>query len=172
LAGLKLTAILPADLDDPVVATRNLGFAYAQVASSTGRDEFHRKVLETLQPLVGTSMADAAFWRTLGESYLTRGEIAHAEEAFRHEAELDPGSAGAHYSLGYLFQRRGKLLEAIQAYQRAVAADPSHAEALGNLAAAYSAIGEQEKARKAREAALKLEPGNLKWRAAQSATSK
>src|SRR5262249_54111964 len=142
------------------------GFAYAQVASSTGREEFHRKVIETLRPLIGTGAADAEFWRTLGETYLARGEIEQAEQAFRQEAAADPGSTGAQYSLGHLFQLRGRLAEAVQAYQRAVHADPDNAEALGNLAAAYSAMGEAEKARKALEQALRLEPGNLKWRQA------
>ena len=109
----KLRPILPAELDDPVVATRNLGFAYAELASSTGREEFHRKVVETLQPLVGTSVADAAFWQILGESHLARGEVAQAEEAFRQAVALDPGSASAHYGLGYLFQLRGKLPEGV-----------------------------------------------------------
>ncbi len=166
LDGSKLKLILPADLDDPVVATRNLGFAYAEVASSTGREEFHRKVVGTLRPLVGTSIADAAFWQTLGEAHLASGEVAQAEEAFRKVAGLDADSASAHYGLGYLFQRRGDLPEAIEAYRRALDADPYKAEALGNLAAAYSSIGQREEAMKALEAALKLEPGNLKWRAA------
>ena len=160
--GTRLKMILPAEMDDPVVATRNLGFAYADVAGN------HRKVVETLQPLVGTAVADAAFWQTLGEAHLASGEAARAEEAFRQAVALDPGSASANYSLGYLLQLRGKTPEAIQAYKRALAADPYKAEALGNLAAAYSKMGEQAAAAKALEAALKLEPGNLKWRAIQS----
>src|SRR5262249_14376880 len=97
LAEARLRAIGPTDLDDPIVATRNLGFDYAQAASSTGREEFHRRVIETLQPLVGTTMADAAFWRMLGETYMARGEMEQAEEAFRQEAALDPRSADAQY---------------------------------------------------------------------------
>lgn len=166
LAGTKLKLILPAEQDDPVVATRNLGFAYAELASSTGREEFHRKVVETLQPLVGTSVAGAAFWLTLGEAHLARGEIDQSQEAFQKAAELDAGSAGAHYGLGYVFQLQGKLPEAIQAYRQALEADPYKAEALGNLAAAYSKMGERDQAVKAWEAAIHLEPGNLRWRAA------
>jgi len=171
-ATAKLKLILPAEQDDPVVATRNLGFAYAELASSTGREEFHRKVVETLQPLVGTSVAGAAFWLNLAEAHLAGGEIAQSEEAFRKAAELDAGSASAHYSLGYAFQLRGKLPEAIQAYRRALEADPYKAEALGNLAAAYSKMGEHGQAVKAWEAAIQLEPGNLRWRAAAESAAK
>jgi protein O-GlcNAc transferase len=117
-----------------------------------------------LQPLVGTTVADAAFWHTLGEAHLASGEAAQAEDAFRQAVALDPNSASANYSLGYLFQLHGKLPEAIQAYNRVLEADPYKAEALGNLAAAYSKMGEQDKAARALEEALKLEPGNLKWR--------
>lgn len=162
----KLRLILPAELDDPVVASRNLGFAYAELASSTGRKEFHRKVLETLQPLVGTSVAGAAFWQNLGEAHLSLGDVGQAEEALRKAADLDPDSASAHYGLGYLFQLQDKLPEAIQAYRRALDADPYKAEALGNLAAAYFKLGQRDKAVNALEMALKLEPGNSSWRVA------
>jgi hypothetical protein len=164
--GTRLRPILPAEMDDPVVATRNLGFAYAQLAGS------QPKVVEMLQPLVGTTVADAAFWQTLGEAHLASGDTAQAEEAFRQAVALDPGSASANYSLGYLFQLGGKLPEAIQAYRRALEADPYKAEALGNLAAAYSKMGEQDKAVKALDEALKLEPGNLKWREIQIRSSR
>ncbi len=171
-AGAKLRLILPAELDDPVVATRNLGFAYAELASSTGREEFHRKVVETLQPLVGTSVANAAFWQTLGEAHLAAGEIAPSEAAFQKAAELDSGSAGAHYGLGYVLQLQGKLPEAIQAYRRALETDRDKAEALGNLAAAYSKLGNRDQAVKAWEAAIHLEPGNLRWRAAAESAAR
>jgi tetratricopeptide (TPR) repeat protein len=92
----------------------------------------HRKVLETLRPLVGATVADAAFWQTLGEAHLASGEAEQAEDAFRQAVALDPRSASANYSLGYVFQLRGKLHEAIQAYRRALEADPYKGEALGN----------------------------------------
>jgi tetratricopeptide (TPR) repeat protein len=164
VTALRLRPILPAELDDPIVASRNLGFAYAELASSTARAEFQKNVVEMLQPLAGTSVADTPFWQNLGEAYLALGEIAHAEEAFRNAAALDPVSAGAHYSLGYVFQLRGNLAEAIRSYRRALEADPDKAEVLGNLAAAYATIGKPEDAKKALESALKLEPGNLRWR--------
>src|SRR5262249_9342615 len=73
--GTRLKLILPAGMDDPVVATRDLGFAYADLASSTGRAEYQRKAVQTLQPLVGTVIADAMFWQNLGEGRLVSGEI-------------------------------------------------------------------------------------------------
>src|SRR5712692_8576017 len=124
---------------------RGTSASYADVAGN------HRMVVETLQPLVGTTVADAAFWQTLGDAHLASGEAAQAEEAFRQAVALDPNSSSANYSLGYLFQLRGKLPEAIQAYRRALETDPYKAEALGNLAAAYSRMGERNAATKALE---------------------
>lgn len=163
MAASKLRPIL-SELDDPVIATRNLGFAYAEIASSTGKEEFSRKVADTLQPLIGTHIADASFWQTLGEARLDNGEFVGAEEAFRKAIELDPGSASAHYGLGYLLQLRDRLPEAIAAYQLAVKADPYKAEAFGNLAAAYLKIGDPKRALSALLTGLELEPGNLRWR--------
>jgi hypothetical protein len=172
LEGTRLTPILQAESDDPVVASRNLAFAYAQVASSLGRQEFFPRVIELLRPLIGTSITDAAFWLTLGEAYLAVGNIAEAEMAFRKAANLDPSSFSAHYSLGYLLQRRNELPEAIEAYRRAVDADSYRAEAFGNLAAAYFKKGEHEKALAALKSALGLEPGNLTWRVTQGIASR
>jgi len=166
--GTRLKLILPAEMDDPVTATRNLGFAYADLASSTGREEYHRKAVQTLLPLVGTAITDSAFWQNLGEGHLASGEVEQAEDAFRHAVASDPGSASAHYSLAYLYQLRGRLSESIHEYRRALEADPYKAEAFGNLAAAYAKIGEAKEALKALDEALNLEPGNLQWRAMRS----
>jgi tetratricopeptide (TPR) repeat protein len=172
LGGVKLRSILGGELDDPVLASRNLGFAYAEVAGSTGNQEFFAKAVELLRPLIGTSIMDAPFWQTLGEAHLAIGEIADAEKAFRSAVGLDPGSSSAHYSLGYLLQRRNDLPAAIEAYRRAVAADPFKAEAFGNLAAAYFKLGNHEQAVAALKSALALEPGNLTWRASLQAQSR
>ena len=140
--GVKLRSDPAGELDDPMAATRNLGFAYAEVAGSTGKQEFFGRVVELLRPLIGTKVTDAVFWQTLGEAHLAVGEIARSREAFRNAVDLDSGSSSAHYSLGYLLQRRNDLPAAIEAYRRAVAADPYKAEAFGNLAAAYFKMGE------------------------------
>jgi hypothetical protein len=171
VGGVKLRSILPGELDDPVIASRNLGFAYAEVAGSTGNQEFFAKVVELLRPLIGTNITDTVFWQTLGEAHLAIGEIADAEKAFRSAVELDPASSSAHYSLGYLLQRRNDLPAAIEAYRRAVATDPYKAEAFANLAAAYFKIGRYEQAAAALKSALALEPGNLAWRASRQARS-
>ena len=167
----KLRPIIPA-LDDPIVATRNLGFAYAQLASSTGRAEFNAKATSLLRPLAGTEAEDAEFWEVLGAAHLELGEMEKAEEAFRKALEKNPQAAGAHYSLGYLLQRQSKTAVAVEAYQKALKSDPDKAEALGNLAAAYFQLGKQQEGMTALDAALRLEPGNLHWRAMKAKTGK
>jgi hypothetical protein len=161
----KLKLVVPAELDNPIAATRNLGFAYAQLASSTGRMEFNARAAGLLRPLAGTEAEDAEFWEILGAAHLELGELEKSEEAFRKALEKDSRSAVAHYSLGYLLQRRGNPGEAADAYRSALELDPEKAEALSNLAAAYFELGKDREAMIALDTALRLEPGNLQWRA-------
>ena len=165
LEGTTLVRLLPRILSDEVTRSRNLGFAYAQLASSTARREFSRLAAETLRPLVETKVADAELFENLGNSYLALEQIPLAEEAFRSAIALQPLSASAHYSLGFVLQAQGRAEEAIRAYEAALRADPEKAEALGNIAVAYASVDEKNKAIEAMQKALILEPGNLKWRA-------
>jgi tetratricopeptide (TPR) repeat protein len=159
-----LVRLLPRIFSDDVVRARNLGFAYAQLASSTAQRDFVRLTVESLGPLVSTRVADSELFENLGAAYLAVGEIRRSEEAFRRAAERQPPSASAYYSLGYVLQLQGRSAEAIRAYEIALRLDPEKAEAQGNLAAAYAAAGEKKKATEALQRALTLEPGNLKWR--------
>jgi Flp pilus assembly protein TadD len=163
--GTTLVRLLPRILTDDVIRARNLGFAYAQLASSSSRRDFVRLAAETLQPLVNAKIADAELFETLGNSYLALEQISRAEGAFRSAIALQPLSASAQYSLGYVLQAEGRTAEAIRAYEAALRADPEKAEALGNLAVAYASLDEKNKAIEAMQKALILEPGNLKWRA-------
>jgi tetratricopeptide (TPR) repeat protein len=164
-AGTVLRPIYPPPADESV-AQRNLGFAYADLASSTGRQEFYRLVVNILQPLAETSIANAEFRENLGTAYLNLGDLARAEQEFRFAVEKSPGSATAFYSLGFLCQLQGRPTEAIEAYKHAVAIDPQKHEAWGNLAAAYQSVGETGKAKDHLRRALELDPGHLRWRKA------
>jgi Flp pilus assembly protein TadD len=163
--GTTLVRLLPRVLTDEAIRSRNLGFAYAQLASSTARRDFVRLAAEALQPLVTAKVADAELFENLGNSYVALEQIPRAEEAFRSAIALQPLSASAQYSLGYVLQAEGRTVEAIRAYEAALQADPEKAEALGNLAVAYASLDEKSKAMQAMQKALILEPGNLKWRA-------
>ncbi len=162
--GVVLRAVYP--LGSESTARRNLGFAYADLAGSTGRTEFYRLVVRTLQPLAETPLADSEFHENLGTAYLNLDEPARAEREFRLAAKLNPESSTALYSLGFLCQLQGRPAEAIEAYERAVAADPQKSEAWGNLAAAYQSVGETAKAKDRLRRALQLDPGHLRWRKA------
>jgi tetratricopeptide (TPR) repeat protein len=151
---------------DESVAQRNLGFAYADLASSTGRQEFYQLVVNTLQPLAETSVADAEFRENLGTAYLNLGDLARAEQEFRLAVKQNPESATALYSLGFLCQLQGRPAEAIEAYERAMMIDPQKPEVWGNLAAAYQSVGEANKAKDHLRRALELDPGHLRWRRA------
>jgi hypothetical protein len=146
------------------VAARNFGFAQLQAAGATGRPEFLRLAIQTLEPLQQADVADAEFWENLGGAYMELHETAKAEAAFRKEIELNPKSAVSYYSLGFLYQMQRLFAQAIPAYRKAVGFDPDMAEAWGNLASAYMETGNKTEAIQSLEAALRLEPGNLRWR--------
>ena len=90
-----LVRLLPRISTDEVVRARNLGFAYAQLASSTARRDLVRLAAETLQPLVNTKVADAELFENLGNSYLALEQISPAEEAFQSAITVRPRSASA-----------------------------------------------------------------------------
>jgi hypothetical protein len=165
VAALK--PLLPL-LDDRVAANRALGFAYLDVAGSTGRPEFVNAALEVLQPLSEALATDAEFWENMAEALLRLGENAKAEAAFQRTLALRPTSPAALYGLGFLRQASGRLPEAVELYRRAVRADPAMADAWRNLAAALVSLNQSAAAKEALDAALRLEPGNLALRRARS----
>lgn len=94
----------------------------------------------------------------LGEVYLSAGEDARAEEAFRTALRYRPADAGALSNLGIVAQRRGDFREARRLYREALAARPDHAEAWNNLGTLYEAEGEWARAAAAYREAVRLDP--------------
>jgi superkiller protein 3 len=151
------------------VAARNLGFAQLQVAGASGRSEFLRLAIQTLEPVQQADVADAEFWENLGGAYIELPQTAKAEAAFGKATDLDPKLAAPYYALGFLYQTQRLFTQAIASYHKAVGFDPDMAEAWANLASAYLETGKRTEAIKSLEAALRLEPGNLGWRRALEA---
>jgi tetratricopeptide (TPR) repeat protein len=74
----------------------------------------------------------------LGQVYAAGSEWEKAEEQFRGEAELQPGSAEAAYRLGNALMQQGKMKEAVVELQRSDSLRPNMSEtlyALGRAAA-------------------------------------
>jgi Flp pilus assembly protein TadD len=148
------------------ILARNLGFAQLQVAGASGRAEFLRAAIDTLEPLQESNVGDAEFWMNLGSAYVGTRQYDKAEAAFRKAIAQDPKSAAGYYSLGFLYQSQKVFPQAIPAYREALARDAEMVEAWGNLAAAYLAMDNKMQAAQSLETALRLDPGNLEWRRA------
>jgi tetratricopeptide (TPR) repeat protein len=66
----------------------------------------------------------------LGEVFRRRNASAHAEQAYRRAAELNPEESQVHFALGALYSAAGRSREALEEYQAGLTTDPHNAEAL------------------------------------------
>ena len=92
----------------------------------------------------------------LGQVYAANSEWAKAEEQFRLEAKLQPGSAEAAYRLGDTLLHEGKMQEAAAALRRSDELRPDMAETLLALGKA-AAVGDPSTAEKALNRVIELE---------------
>jgi O-antigen ligase len=67
--------------------------------------------------------------QNLGDCYIMLGDARQAEKAFRLAVSLEPGSADAHFSLGYALFYEKRLKEAVAELDTALRLDPKHAGA-------------------------------------------
>ena len=76
----------------------------------------------------------------LGQVYAAGSEWEKAEEQFRGEAELQPGSAEAAYRLGNALMQQGKMKEAVVELQRSDSLRPNMSETLYALGRAAAVV--------------------------------
>src|SRR6202046_591349 len=92
----------------------------------------------------------------LGQVFAAGSEWAKAEEQFRGEARLQPGSAEAAYRLGNALLQQGKMKEAAEELKRSDSLSPGMPETLYALGRA-AAIGDPDAAQHALERVIELE---------------
>ena len=92
----------------------------------------------------------------LGEVFAAGSEWAKAEEQFRGEARLQPGSAEAAYRLGNALLQQGKMKEAAEELKRSDSLRPGMPETLYALGKA-AAISDPDAAEHALERVIELE---------------
>jgi tetratricopeptide (TPR) repeat protein len=92
----------------------------------------------------------------LGQVFAAGSEWAKAEDQFRGEAKLQPGSAEASYRLGNALLQEGKMKEAAEELQRSDSLRPSMPETLYALGRA-AAISDADVAERALERVIELE---------------
>jgi len=92
----------------------------------------------------------------LGQVFAAGSEWAKAEEQFRGEAKLQPGSAEAAYRLGNALLQQGKMKEAAEELKRSDALSPDMPETLNALGKA-AAISDPDVAEHALQRVIELE---------------
>src|ERR1700723_198023 len=92
----------------------------------------------------------------LGQVFAAGSEWAKAEEQFRGEARLQPGSAEAAYRLGNALLQQGKMKEAAEELKRSDSLSPGMPETLYALGRA-AAISDPDAAEHALEGVIELE---------------
>jgi len=92
----------------------------------------------------------------LGQVFAAGSEWAKAEEQFRGEAKLQPGSAEAAYRLGNALLQQGKMKEAAEELKRSDLLSPGMPETLYALGRA-AAIGDPDAAERALQRVIELE---------------
>ena len=94
----------------------------------------------------------------MGRSYHNRGQLALAENCYRHVLTLDINNVDALHMLGVVALQSGAFDESIRLLKRAARKDPRDSTILVNLGSAYQEARRQDDARDAYKAALKLKP--------------
>ncbi len=121
--------------------------------------------IAVFRDLRGLRPGNARHLTCLGKALKATGRTREAEEAHeaaivagREEVQLKPGSAFAHFILGYALQGKGQLDEAIACYREAIELDPKDAWAHNNLGWAFDDKGQLDEAIACFKKAIELDP--------------
>jgi tetratricopeptide (TPR) repeat protein len=98
-------------------------------------------------------------WRSLGESYLARGDEAGAERALRRACQVQPADFRNWTQLGVFLAARDRLAEAETALREAARLAPAVAQLHENLALVLEREGRSGEAQQRYEEAMRLDPG-------------
>ncbi|MCX7013216.1 MAG: tetratricopeptide repeat protein [Candidatus Sumerlaeota bacterium] len=97
-------------------------------------------------------------WWTLGNCYKDKGDLEHAEAAYRRALEFGPNDPDLWNNLGETLFRERRTVEAEKAFRRAFEADSSYVRALNNLAVSLQERGALGEAEAAFRRALEIAP--------------
>jgi tetratricopeptide (TPR) repeat protein len=89
------------------------------------------------------------------------GNLAGAEQIYRHILNAAPRDGAAHQGLAIVFAQQGRLDAAVEAIAGAVAADPGNLAALTNQANLLAAAGKPDEALTSYETALRIAPRSI-----------
>lgn len=88
-----------------------------------------------------------AWFETVGDRAMQRGDYLSAQRAYQRSAGIDPGSADILLKAGLAFDRAGNLADAIKTYGEAAALKPAYISTSARLGDALRRAGQAEEAR-------------------------
>ncbi|MBT4139494.1 MAG: tetratricopeptide repeat protein [Candidatus Latescibacteria bacterium] len=114
---------------------------------------------EALKYFPGETNSDALKIRTnIGALYKSMGNLAGAEQEYRHILRIQPTNAGANNNMANYYKSQGELDSALVAYQTAIQTDSTQVQAHFNIADLYLKVKRPLHALKHAEIAATLSP--------------
>ncbi|MCG8452743.1 MAG: tetratricopeptide repeat protein [Spirochaetales bacterium] len=141
-----------------------------QVDGSAGRDCYSAAVRAFNQdnPVLAEECLERAFaivgegmphlYLLSGRIAYAKGEIDHAEKAWKSALALEPNNGEAWNNLGVLLRQKGRHTEALNAFQRAQTLSPERPDIPYNIGNLHKAAGEDSEAISAYNAAISIAP--------------
>lgn len=117
-----------------------------------------KTAIDNQRALAADRPSDAAAQNDLGNLLVLDGDLAGAEQAYRHAIELDPRRLTAHFNLGLLQQQRGESRAAMQSFRRVLEIDGRHAWAHYQIGMVYQSWNVDDAAVRAYARAFALDP--------------
>ncbi|MFQ6131002.1 MAG: HEAT repeat domain-containing protein [Armatimonadota bacterium] len=123
--------------------------------------------LMNLTDEASSELADAPVVRKLAAALIAKGDDEQAIKWLWRAAELDPGDASTHHTLGVMHQRLGDYVKAEKAYGRAIELDPKEPFPHFGMGMIYQSRNQFDKARAAFTQYLRLAPRGDQARSAR-----
>jgi len=138
--------------------TRELGLAYARLASREKNEDYYARAFELLKQAEARKPSDPQVMLQLGYLYDHAGEEDKAMTFYERARSADPSLVEASVNLGSDLAIRGRLKEAMSLWEDALKRYPSLETARINLALAYLRDGNAASAEATLRQALEYEP--------------
>jgi Flp pilus assembly protein TadD len=144
--------------DGAAVDDRELGLAYAKIASLQNNNIWRTRAFDLLRRVNATSAEDVRVGSALAELYDHVGDEATGCRLFTDVVASDPTDVRASLNLGICLAKQGQLQESVRLWRDAIERDPSQESARFNLAVAQYRLGDAAGARATLNEALKFNP--------------
>jgi len=118
------------------------------------------EVLAILNYAISLDLNRVASYLSLARFYMSKQDVAKAEEVFKNSIQRNDSSALAHMEYGNFLTAANRINEAEEQYRRAVEVEPKNQEAHKTLANFFVTSGQRDKAESSYKALVNLDPNN------------